>query len=174
MMNILLSVFPFPFQKLKTFTLIPVTISFWANIITAIVLWRPSHTFLHEICSLKCSSCDLYCRFAKFGLLSLPPYSLPHLFLLPLSLTISSSSASMRSYAERATQKTMAVTPSKQWIHFFLSDRCPPTSNILTNQSQTSRKQVTNRLTEPHSYISQQAKPFYNFAVCKSIKALYA
>uniref|UniRef100_A0A0E9Q2G6 Uncharacterized protein n=1 Tax=Anguilla anguilla TaxID=7936 RepID=A0A0E9Q2G6_ANGAN len=25
----------------------------------------------------------------------------------------------------------MAVTPSKQWIHFFLSERWPPTSNIL-------------------------------------------
>ena len=38
MMNIPLSVFTytftFPFQKLKTFTLIPVAISFWANIIS--------------------------------------------------------------------------------------------------------------------------------------------
>lgn len=25
----------------------------------------------------------------------------------------------------------MAVTPSKQWIHFFRSERWPPTSNIL-------------------------------------------
>ena len=46
-------------------------------------------------------------------------------------LFISSSSASTRSYPERATQKMMAVTPSKQWIHFFLSDLWPPTSNIL-------------------------------------------
>ena len=30
-----------------------------------------------------------------------------------------------------ATIKMMAVTPSKQWIHFFRSDRWPPTSNIL-------------------------------------------
>ncbi|KAG7282590.1 hypothetical protein CRUP_018709 [Coryphaenoides rupestris] len=30
-----------------------------------------------------------------------------------------------------STQKMMAVTPSKQWIHFFLSDRWPPTSTIL-------------------------------------------
>lgn len=28
----------------------------------------------------------------------------------------------------------MAVTPSKQWIHFFLSERWPPTSNILQRQ----------------------------------------
>ena len=49
-------------------------------------------------------------------------------------LTISSSSASMRSYALSATQKIMAVTPSKQWIHFFLSDRWPPTSNILPRE----------------------------------------
>lgn len=27
--------------------------------------------------------------------------------------------------------KMMQVTPSKQWIHFFRSERCPPTSNIL-------------------------------------------
>lgn len=27
--------------------------------------------------------------------------------------------------------KMIQVTPSKQWIHFFLSDLCPPTSNIL-------------------------------------------
>lgn len=45
--------------------------------------------------------------------------------------TISSSSASTISYSLKATQKMIAVTPSKQWIHFFLSDRCPPTSNIL-------------------------------------------
>ena len=45
--------------------------------------------------------------------------------------TISSSSAKTRSYAESATQKMIAVTPSKQWIHFFLSDLCPPTSYIL-------------------------------------------
>lgn len=31
----------------------------------------------------------------------------------------------------------MAVTPSKQWIHFFLSDLCPPTSNILKNDTNT-------------------------------------
>ena len=28
----------------------------------------------------------------------------------------------------------MAVTPSKQCIHFFRSDRWPPTSNILKNK----------------------------------------
>lgn len=49
-------------------------------------------------------------------------------------LTISSSSARTRSYALSATQKMMAVTPSKQWIHFFLSERWPPTSNILQSR----------------------------------------
>ena len=53
---------------------------------------------------------------------------------VPLTrFTISSSSAKTRSYALRDTQKTIAVTPSKQWIHFFLSDLCPPTSTILQN-----------------------------------------
>jgi hypothetical protein len=35
------------------------------------------------------------------------------------------------SYSDMATQNIIAVTSSKQWIHFFLSDRWPPTSNNL-------------------------------------------
>lgn len=45
--------------------------------------------------------------------------------------TTSSSSTSTMSKALRAAMKMMQVTPSKQWIHFFLSDLWPPTSNIL-------------------------------------------
>jgi len=30
-----------------------------------------------------------------------------------------------------AVRNMMAFTPSKQWIHFRLSDLCPPTSTIL-------------------------------------------
>lgn len=45
--------------------------------------------------------------------------------------TTSSSSTSTMSYALRAAMKMIQVTPSKQWIHFFLSERWPPTSNIL-------------------------------------------
>ncbi len=44
--------------------------------------------------------------------------------------TTSSSSTSTMSYALRAAMKMIQVTPSKQWIHFFLSERWPPTSNI--------------------------------------------
>ena len=58
-----------------------------------------------------------------------------HFMGIFMALTISSSSAKTKSYADNATQKIMAVTPSKQWIHFFLSDLCPPTSNILENES---------------------------------------
>ncbi len=47
--------------------------------------------------------------------------------------TTSSSSTSTMSYALRAAMKMIQVTPSKQWIHFFLSERWPPTSNILQN-----------------------------------------
>ena len=46
-------------------------------------------------------------------------------------LTVVSSSWRTWSYSDIATQKIMAVTSSKQWIHFFRSDRCPPTSNSL-------------------------------------------
>jgi len=56
--------------------------------------------------------------------------------------TISWSSASDRSYSLSATMKMMAVTPSKQWIHFLRSDRWPPTSNILTREICTSQSQI--------------------------------
>ena len=45
--------------------------------------------------------------------------------------TVVSSSCSTWSYSDMATQKMMAVTSSKQWIHFLRSDRWPPTSNNL-------------------------------------------
>lgn len=51
--------------------------------------------------------------------------------IFALRLTISWSSAKLRSYSLSATIKIIDVTPSKQWIHFFLSDRWPPMSNIL-------------------------------------------
>ena len=57
-------------------------------------------------------------------------------------LTISSSSASTRSYALNATQNIIAVTPSKQCIHFFLSDLCPPTSNILKQNAKAIKQFV--------------------------------
>ena len=46
-------------------------------------------------------------------------------------LTVVSSSCNTWSYSDIATQNMMAVTSSKQWIHFFLSDRWPATSNTL-------------------------------------------
>ena len=42
-----------------------------------------------------------------------------------------SSSCSVKSYALNETQYIIAVTSSKQWIHFLRSDLCPPTSNNL-------------------------------------------
>lgn len=61
-------------------------------------------------------------------------------------LTTSSSSTSTMSYALRAPQKMMQVTPSKQWIHFFLSDLWPPTSNILSTTQKVTTKSVSQRL----------------------------
>lgn len=46
-----------------------------------------------------------------------------------IRLTVSSSKSNW-SYSEMATKNRIVVTFSKQWIHFFRSDRCPPTSNI--------------------------------------------
>src|SRR5688572_2042995 len=58
---------------------------------------------------------------------------MPKLFTSTLQalLTVVSSSWSTWSYSDMATQKMMAVTSSKQWIHFFRSDLWPPTSNSL-------------------------------------------
>ena len=47
------------------------------------------------------------------------------------SLTSLSDSTSTWSYSLKATKNIMDVTFSKQWIHFLLSDRWPPTSTIL-------------------------------------------
>ena len=49
-------------------------------------------------------------------------------------LTTDPSSLKPRSYADRATKNKMAVTSSKQWIHFFLSLLWPPTSTILQSK----------------------------------------
>lgn len=46
-------------------------------------------------------------------------------------LTSLSDSNKIWSYSERATKNIIEVTFSKQWIHFRLSDLCPPTSTIL-------------------------------------------
>ncbi len=51
--------------------------------------------------------------------------------MLNLRLTVVSSSCNTWSYSLMATQNIMAVTSSKQWIHFLRSDLCPPTSNNL-------------------------------------------
>jgi len=45
--------------------------------------------------------------------------------------TVVSSSCRTWSYSLIATQKMIAVTSSKQWIHFLRSDLWPPTSNSL-------------------------------------------
>lgn len=49
------------------------------------------------------------------------------------NLTSFSDSNKIWSYSLKATRNMMEVTFSKQWIHFLLSDLCPPTSTILQN-----------------------------------------
>lgn len=50
------------------------------------------------------------------------------------------------SYSDIATQNIMAVTSSKQCIHFFLSERCPPTSKLnVGNNDYTLDKNITSR-----------------------------
>lgn len=43
----------------------------------------------------------------------------------------------------------MQVTPSKQWIHFFRSERCPPTSNILGEAGEAAQELRTPLLPGP-------------------------
>jgi len=49
--------------------------------------------------------------------------------------TVVSSSCNTWSYSLIPTQKMIAVTSSKQWIHFLRSDLWPPTSNNLQHIS---------------------------------------
>ena len=49
-------------------------------------------------------------------------------------LTSLADSTRTWSYSLRATRNIIDVTFSKQWIHFLLSDRWPPTSTILKNK----------------------------------------
>lgn len=63
-------------------------------------------------------------------------------------LTVVSSSCSTWSYPLSATQKIMAVTSSKQWIHFFLSDLWPPTSKSLMDKE---RCETTDMKIHSHS-----------------------
>lgn len=65
---------------------------------------------------------------------------LPQLTRLPTQRTSLSPSARTWSYSLRATKKIMDVTLSKQWIHFRLSERWPPTSTILFKETQITQK----------------------------------
>ena len=67
------------------------------------------------------------------------------------ALTVVSSSCRTWSYSLIATQKMIAVTSSKQWIHFFRSDRWPPTSNNL--QSCTSSVQLQQQWLQQLLYV---------------------
>ena len=55
-------------------------------------------------------------------------------------LTVVSSSCRTWSYSLIATQNMIAVTSSKQWIHFLRSDLWPPTSNNLKQSHAFRRK----------------------------------
>lgn len=57
-------------------------------------------------------------------------------------LTWPDSSSKTWSYSLSATQKMIDVTASKQWIHFFRSDRCPPTSNMLSRVEEIIRNRL--------------------------------
>ena len=70
-------------------------------------------------------------------------------------LTVVSSSCNTWSYSLIATQKIIAVTSSKQWIHFFLSDLCPPTSNNLKHHI-VNRCPFASRLTVANISIAQR------------------
>ena len=56
--------------------------------------------------------------------------------LLNAKLTVCWSSRRTWSYSDMATQNIMAVTFSKQWIHFLRSERCPTSICELGNYIQ--------------------------------------
>ena len=92
----------------------------------------PNHLLLQiESNSFKLS-CIRFCKVKKSKWVK----SLPNrLIKIALKFTVVSSSCSTWSYSDMATQKMMAVTSSKQWIHFLRSDRWPPTSNNLKRKT---------------------------------------
>lgn len=67
---------------------------------------------------------SVFCQLFKWQLTALTPSA-------GTSFTSLSDSTRTWSYSLSATRNMMEVTFSKQWIHFRLSDRCPPTSTIL-------------------------------------------
>ena len=80
-------------------------------------------------------------------------------------LTVVSSSWRTWSYSLIATQNIIAVTSSKQWIHFLRSDLCPPTSNNLkTNNTYYKFAQTIKcymLVMYERSYINHKHKPIY-------------
>lgn len=58
------------------------------------------------------------------------------------------------SYSLKATKNMMDVTFSKQWIHFRLSDRWPPTSTILEKRREKKKKKY--KYQRPMYYIEMK------------------
>jgi len=52
-------------------------------------------------------------------------------WIIQIKPTSLSDSNKIWSYSDNATKNIIEVTFSKQWIHFLLSERWPPTSTIL-------------------------------------------
>ena len=96
----------------------------------------PNHLLLQiESNSFKLS-CIRFCKkrifIITFQILQRNPWKVPNNTNIR---TVVSSSCNTWSYSDIATQNMMAVTSSKQWIHFFRSDLWPPTSNSLKKEN---------------------------------------
>lgn len=80
--------------------------------------------------------CNRFWLLFSYATLHVHPFHTVFLLCFPHYLvTVPSIMQSMWNLPDNATQNMMAVTPSKQWIHFFLSDLWPPTSNILLQKN---------------------------------------
>lgn len=77
-----------------------------------------------------------HCVFVSLAAIWIPPppplvWQLGSLSFRTQHPTSVEDSARTSSYSDSATKNMMEVTFSKQWIHFLLSERWPPTSTIL-------------------------------------------
>ena len=99
--------------------------------LSCIRFWKGKHAFLFSFNGFHCASKEVvsFGRGSKDGRMK----RMNGIFRLKCfqDFTVVSSSCSTWSYSDMATQKMMAVTSSKQWIHFFRSDLWPPTSKSL-------------------------------------------
>lgn len=122
-----------------------ISLSFNRPYIPVILPFILSHIWLSYYCARKLGAerfIAIEFRDLNAILMSICLFYRVETFLITIVYyTVVSSSCNTWSYSDMATQKIIAVTSSKQWIHFLRSLLWPPTSNNLwKNQTKKKKK----------------------------------